>query len=295
MKNIAWLLTFLLLGGSAVQAQKDYTFKKLNRLSGKLREISGLYIENENRMWGHNDSGSDPVIWAFDASGNIVDSIYFHDAPAVDWEDITHDDEGNIYVGDFGNNRNKRQDLAIYKYSPKDGSVSKIAFSYADQTAFAPEEKSAWNFDCEGFAWHNDSLYLFSKNKMSYGNYYTKMYVLPDKAGTYEVAPRDSILLEERVITAAAISPDGSKIAWVTYDLVKFMGLPRFKASLIVSSGFEDDNFLQGKLEWYRLPKHGTAMQYEAVDWLNNDTMYIGAEMSWLFGARIDVFQWNEE
>jgi hypothetical protein len=32
----------------------------------------------------------------------------------IDWED-TKDKNGNLYVGDFGNNDNERKDLCIYK------------------------------------------------------------------------------------------------------------------------------------------------------------------------------------
>jgi sugar lactone lactonase YvrE len=37
----------------------------------------------------------------------------------IDWEDITKDKDGNLYVGDFGNNDNERKDLCIYKIDKK--------------------------------------------------------------------------------------------------------------------------------------------------------------------------------
>ena len=32
----------------------------------------------------------------------------------VDWEDLTQDDKGYIYIADTGNNNNKRRELDIY-------------------------------------------------------------------------------------------------------------------------------------------------------------------------------------
>jgi len=47
--------------------------------------------------------------------GNIKRSINISNAKNIDWEDLTQDDFGHFFIGDFGNNNNKRNDLTIYK------------------------------------------------------------------------------------------------------------------------------------------------------------------------------------
>jgi sugar lactone lactonase YvrE len=65
-----------------------------------------------------------------------------------DWEDITKDIHGNIYVGDFGNNDNDRQNLSILKLDLKIPSqtttkvVQTTRFHYEGQTDFPPKNQN---------------------------------------------------------------------------------------------------------------------------------------------------------
>jgi hypothetical protein len=49
------------------------------------------------------------------------------------------DKEGNLYIGDFGNNENKREDLCIYKIA-KD-SLLKNTTKASYKVSFDPEQK----------------------------------------------------------------------------------------------------------------------------------------------------------
>ena len=116
-------------------------------------------------------------MYVTDGTGQLKKTIRLQNAKNRDWEELTGDDKGNIYIGDFGNNANKRDNLIIYRYNPKTEKSKKIKFSYPDQRAFPPAP-AQMNFDMEGFFWLDGELHLFSKNKVMVGNYVTKHYTL---------------------------------------------------------------------------------------------------------------------
>jgi hypothetical protein len=98
--------------------------------------------------------------------GEITNAINITDATNVDWEDLASDQEGNIYIGDFGNNDNLRKDLCIYKVgkealaSTTTIAAAKTSFSYPNQTAFPPIPSERF-YDVEAFiVFQNHSTFL---------------------------------------------------------------------------------------------------------------------------------------
>jgi hypothetical protein len=89
-----------------------------------LSETSGLAysVNNPGMIWAHNDSGHPNVIFLLDAeNGNIKARYTINGSNNVDWEDmeITLDPESGeayLYVGDIGDNAEKRQQYSIYKF-----------------------------------------------------------------------------------------------------------------------------------------------------------------------------------
>ncbi|RYU95850.1 hypothetical protein [Emticicia agri] len=199
---------------SSFQAAKtQYTITKTGRLPICINENSGLTSAwQENYYWTHNDGGGNTELYMIDQRGYIFDTLFVKDSQNIDWEELTKDDQGHIYIGDFGNNSQARQDLCIYKH--KNNNTEKITFRYADQTEF-PAQKRV--FDCEAFFWYKGNLYLFSKDWSN--KHQTKLYVIPDKAGDYSISPKDSIFLKSPV-TAADISPDGKEFALLSYGKI---------------------------------------------------------------------------
>lgn len=205
--------------------------QRTGTLDRVLGECSGICPSPwSDHLLALNDSGGKPEIYEITPNGALVRT---HEVPGAvnrDWEEITSDPAGNVYIGDFGNNANRRKDLTIYKYRGGDRAsaggalvggtlaghaTEKITFRYADQ-AFAEGEKK--EYDCEAFFWANDSLYLFTKS-WEKGAKICRMYVLPDRPGDYEPAPRDQIFLKAQV-TGAAISPDKKRFALISYGKI---------------------------------------------------------------------------
>lgn len=276
MRNIFTLL--LILTFPFLSSAQKTKLPKRFKLPSELKEVSGLYIKNQNEFWWHNDSGDEPILYQTNAKGKLTQTIIFDKIKNIDWEDLTHDDKGNIYIGDFGNNRNARKDLKIYIYHLENKSLDSIEFTYPDQTQFPPPSEQC-NFDMEGFFWYKNQLHLFSKNRLNVGNGFTKHYTLEDQPGKQDAILKDSIYLKNRVVTAAAISPDCKTIALLSYTFKKRKGfIPKSKASVFVIRDFEGTDFLKGKIKRQKVPVFIVATQYESLDFLDNRNVFIASE-----------------
>lgn len=243
-----------------------------------LREVSGMVRTPSGDLWMLNDSKNPPELFRFDPVAERLLETRRLPVPNRDWEDLASDAHGNLYIGDFGNNRNARRDLRIYRYNPVNQTLDSILFRYPDQTAFAPTDERDWNFNCEAMVFFRDSLHLFSKNVFK-GNFVTKHYVVPAKPGEYVAELRDSIRLKNRVVTGAALSRDGKTLALTGYIIGKKLGfLPYTKASVFYFTEFDGSQFLRGKQERKRLPKFLIARQYESVTQWDGDCWIVANE-----------------
>lgn len=259
-----------------LSAQKDKP--KTIRLPAGLTEVSGLWVEGLDTLWWHNDGGHAPILYCTDRNGEILDTISFKTIKNIDWEDLTADDRGHIYIGDFGNNLNNRKNLKIYIYERTTGHLDSIQFRYQEQTDFPPA-RADQNFDMEAFFYYQDSLHLFSKNKARYGNYQTRHYVLPARPGVYTVRAVDSLLLKRKVITGACISPDGKTVAMTAYNYGRFLGIfPWVKNKVFLFSNFRGNRFLQGNMRKRKAPGFIFPKQYEALDFWDDKTLYLATE-----------------
>ncbi len=246
----------------------------MQRLPASLRESSGILTYNGSTVWTHNDGGGDPTLYEIDVqSGGLLRIVTLAGVKNIDWEDLTKDERGNVFIGDFGNNRQNRKNLCIHKIEnplPLAASATvlseRIGFSYSDQREFPPQKK-AQNFDCEAFVYYRDSLYLFTKNHSQPYSGYTKMYRLPAVEGEYVAELVDSFKTGNTAattfITSAAISPNGKQLALLSSDKV------------FLFSNWKGANFFQGDLR--KIPL-GTLSQKEAICFSTNWTLWIGDE-----------------
>jgi hypothetical protein len=271
MKYLVYVSCFLSI---AIAACSVSNFTRMQHLPALLRENSGILTYNGSTVWTHNDGGGEPILYEVDVqSGGLLRMITLSGAKNRDWEDLTKDERGCIYVGDFGNNRQNRQNMCIYKIEnpqplPAMASVpvERINFSFSDQKAFPPTRKNR-NFDCEALVYYRDSLYLFSKNHTVPYTGYTKMYRLPANEGDYVVESVDSfktgVNMPTSFITSAAISPNGKQLALLSSDKV------------FLFSNWKDANFFKGDLRTILL---GSLSQKEAICFATNWTLWLSDE-----------------
>jgi hypothetical protein len=243
--------------------------------SPEIREASGLI---KSRLWNIvywtlNDSGNDPRIYAINHAGKILkpdwhksfDGIEIEDAVNVDWEAITTDQKGYLYIADIGNNANARRDLTIYKIpepypfeTAKTSVFARIFFYFPEQANFPANPK---NFDAEALFMKNDFLYLLTKNR---SDNFTQLYQI-DPHSTEN--PQPAKLLEKfqigNPVTDASYDPDRNQLVILTN-----------KSIWLFENQLESDQFLSGKIFWLPI----SAGQCEAVCFKEDQLIILNEE-----------------
>lgn len=232
----------------------------------EVTESSGFaWADGDSTLWTHGDGGTQNALYKVNLQGKLLETKTIPHTINADWEDLTKDKSGNIYIGDFGNNSNRRHNLRVFRVKLQDSvRVDTISFRYADQYLFPPKKKQR-NFDCEAFFWHNDNLYLFSKDRGR--EEMVKVYKLPAVPGNYVAQVVDSLQINT-MITAADISPDGKHFALLGYGKVYLFEMP------------EGDKLFDGKK--YCIPV-GKSGQAEALVFKNNQDLIFSNENGKIF------------
>jgi len=235
-------------------------------------EISGLVKSRnyDNVYWAINDSGDPARVVPFNRNGELIKYVgnpnskgmFIGGAINSDWEDIAIDDQGFLYISDFGNNCNCRKDLVFYKIIENGPTMlrtqvfEKIFVRYPDQKVF-PAPADNRNFDSEGVFWLNGKLYVFSKHR---SDSYTKLYRLDKvRKGQVNTLKQIGYFDSKGMVTAADVSADGNRLAVLTYT-----GVWLFEAQ-------KKGDFFNGKI-WYRPIR---ATQVEAIAFDGPDTLII--------------------
>ena len=191
-KSIAGLLLGSAIATSIIIAVTSYQLyqHKFVTIDAKLTEISGIEFDKRMNLWAINDGGDKPKLYQVNRDGNINKTITITNAKNIDWEDMTQDDFGHFFLGDFGNNENLRKWLTIYKIeNPIDikGNTTQaeiIKFNYPEHKSFPPKAEDK-EFDVEAFIYYKKHLYLFTKNRTVPFNGITSLYKIGDHAANF--------------------------------------------------------------------------------------------------------------
>jgi hypothetical protein len=266
---ISLVLATLMLASCAPRPPKKI------QLPPTLAEASGLVIASD-QFWWHNDSGDGPFLYRTNGGGEVVrkDSI---GRRAVDFEDMCHDDAGNFYVGDFGNNAGRRKSLVIYRYDTASLRTDTIHFTYPGQDGSGILNPG--NYNCEAMVFADDYLHLFTKDIL-FGDrpWMTYHYRLPARPGRHVAELVDSLRIPRRVVTAAALDRERGELVLTAYTFQRALGfLPSGSASLITIKDFPKGRFLRGKLRRRNI-SWTWPTQFEAVDFYDDRWLYVASE-----------------
>ncbi|MDN3379866.1 MULTISPECIES: hypothetical protein [unclassified Pseudoalteromonas] len=269
-KSFYVTLMIFIIGVSAVIGTSIYTLysKKKVSVDPRLKEISGIEFDKSMQLWAINDGGDDAKLYRLADDGSISKEVLVTNAKNIDWEDMTQNDFGHFFLGDFGNNKQERKWLTIYKIeNPIDikGDTTQaeiIKFTYPElgDKPVAPDKR---NFDLEAFVSFGRHLYLFTKNRTKPFDGITNVYKVGDHAANFDAQLIDSFqtctTMEKLCwITSAALSPDRKKL--VLLD----------STSIWLFENFEGDKFFSGDVSLIDL---GIVTQKEAITFYDENTL----------------------
>jgi len=86
----------------------------------ELDEISGIVMSRRQPgvLWVHEDSGADPVLTALGTDGVTIATLTLTGGSSTDWEDLAIAPCGDVdclWVGDFGDNSERRTDVQLLR------------------------------------------------------------------------------------------------------------------------------------------------------------------------------------
>ncbi|MEL0643825.1 hypothetical protein V6251_05490 [Olleya sp. Ti.3.14] len=228
-------------------------------IDGDLDEASAAQlISGSDLIWTIEDAGNKNNVYGLDKKGNIIKDIDISNIKNHDWEDLAADTNGNLYIGDFGNNSRKRDHFFIYKVN----NIANIKDKTEAETIrfTLPDDIKSEDFEAF-FLWNND-FYIFSKE-----NKKTMVIKVPNTIGSHVATHVTDYKLKgkDTRVTSADISPDGSTIILLNHDRIWKL------------TNFKFDAFFDGNVESISL-NHDS--QKEGICFINNTSIYITDEDS---------------
>ncbi|MGV3771611.1 MAG: hypothetical protein ACO1QB_01835 [Verrucomicrobiales bacterium] len=170
-----------------------------------IAESSGLTASRRHPgvFWTHNDDGFPAFLFAVDAAGANLGSYEVKGANLIDFEAISYDEAGFLYLADIGTNGMARTHSAVHK-AEEPNIAQRFGPSPVVKTWFLrfPDFRE----DCESFFTHEGYGYLIAKYPI---NGVVRMY-------RYNLANNDESILLEVVASIPVTAPVGD--AAISYD-----------------------------------------------------------------------------
>lgn len=252
------------------------------RLSGlfqhpHLKESSGVVVSRAHPglLWTHNDSGDGPFLYAADTAGTDRGALRVTGAAALDWEDLAlgpcpRAPQNCLYAADTGDNLEQRPWVTVYAVPEPAPPAGPADTTRATAPAAAlhlaypggPADVEAVYVAADG------SLYLVTKGRRDGIRLYRVRRAAWESTSVVqaELVQRLAITPDPRagrMVTGAALSPDGTRAAVRTYTEV-------YLFAVAADGRFGPDPVIcpLGRLE----------PQGEAVDFLDAGTLVLTSE-----------------
>ena len=271
-----------LLVPAAVAAQSAPPTEALAGRTGtfkdpRLLESSGVVASRRHPgyLWTMNDSGGEPVLFLTDTTGTALAAFRVPGAVNVDWEALGRGPCGGggracLYIGDTGDNGENRRSVRLYRVPEPDsaargpagvtGRAEALEVTYPD----GPHDVEAMYVEPDG------GVVLITKGRGEGVLVFRVPAAAWHRPGPALARRADSLpipasLLTGRLVTDAALSPDGKLVAVRTYRDIWFFA--------------RDET---GRLR--PDPTHPVCEitseepQGEGIDWLDRETLVLTSE-----------------
>jgi hypothetical protein len=203
-----WLVA-LLIARSAFAGEVE----KIGMIADpEIKECSGIVASRQfpDVFWTHND-GKKERLYGINRKGATVAEFKVAGAKFEDWEDIALDSQNNLYAADTGNNDGKRTEVVVYQFVEPDPKSAEKSVAIKRQWQLRYPSGSR---DCESLIVLGTNAYLISKVK---NNRMAEVYSFPLQDASEPVTLKALTRLAlDSPVTAAALSPDGKRLAAIS-------------------------------------------------------------------------------
>ena len=222
-----WLLTAVLLQ-IPVPPSAVHTSGTLQR--PRLRESSGVAVSRTHHgvLWTHNDSGDGPFIYATDTAGSDRGTLRVTGAAAVDWEDIAlgpcpRATGSCLYLADTGDNNEVRSSVFVYAVPEPAPPATGDSLATTSPAAVLQLVYPGGPADVEAIYVARDATLYFVTKGRSRGVRLLKVprdawqrggIVAAELVQQLPITPQPRL---GRMVTGAALSPDGAHVVVRTY------------------------------------------------------------------------------
>ena len=204
--------------------------KITGRIKSKdINESSGLAVSRcqQDVLWTHNDSGSDPLVYAVNSKGESLGTWAVTGAKLTDWEDMSgvKDESGRcfLYIGDIGNNSRTRSEFTVYRIA--EPQIEPNSSSRKDPLATATAEVLKFSYpdfrhDAETLMVHPQTgvIYIVTKRISGPAAVYR---IEPSFGGPLQQAKKITDIsvpaIPNGFLTGGDISPDGKRAVVCDY------------------------------------------------------------------------------
>jgi hypothetical protein len=152
------VLLFFVFSGYTDSELKEAPYAKLDHTL--IPELSGIIPAfRSGEYWGINDRGNLPGLYRFSEDGTVLQSVLLVGAQNNDWEAITRDASGNLYIADIGDNQKEYGIYSVYQLQEPGKKIQKTNAFYKFYFRY-PEKKS---FNSESFFVFRNRFYIINK------------------------------------------------------------------------------------------------------------------------------------
>jgi hypothetical protein len=236
----------------------------------RLAESSGVTASRRQPgvLWTLNDSGNKPWIFATDTLGRDLGSFTVTGAQNSDWEAIALGPCGRrecLYIADAGDNTESRSEVRIYRVPEPTLPAGSAATPPAEVLELRYPDRPR---DVEAaFVGGDGTVFLISKGR----NGGARVYRVPERAwaerGPVVADALGELAIETgglgNLVTDAALSPSGDRVAIRTYLAVFLFALTR--RNTLLPLGVACD-------------AAGLQVQGEGISWLDHHRMVLTSE-----------------
>lgn len=220
---------------AAAVVSTEYSAPEIaGRIESKdIRESSGLAASpcQPNVLWTHNDAGDDEYIFAISTAGKHLGAWRVQNARNVDWEDMTafKDPAGKCFlvIGDIGNNKEDRSELAVYRVTEPTVSPEDSESSSKQPRLTSPAEAMKFKYpdkthNAETMIVHPRSGDIYVMTKSESGP--SQIYKVRSSFGSETPAVTEKIgeislpSVPVGLLTGGSVSPDGRRVILCDYQ-----------------------------------------------------------------------------